>query len=566
MAREDYEGRPWTSLYSPWVDPDLEPQATSSLDHLGAAVATVPRAPCLTYFGTTLDFAAVDGASDALAVALAERGVRRGDRVAIMTQNVPQFVLAQLATWKLGGIVVPLNPMFKQHEVYYHLADSGARAVVALEGLWSESVEPALPGTAVEVAVTTSELDFLDPEDLPPLLRSAERRRPPGTEDLLDAVRTAEGRRPEAVRPGAADVAFLTYTSGTTGRPKGAMNTHANVAFNSEVYREWIRLGPGDVILGAAPLFHITGLIAHVGVAFAARIPLVLAYRFDPGTILETIERRRCTFTVASITAFLALLDHRGVKDTDLSSFQKVYSGGAPIAPATVEAWENVAGSYIHSAYGLTETTSPSHLVPLGQRAPVDPDTGALSVGLPVPSTVVRVVDLESGDDVAPGEVGEFWTRGPEVVPGYWQRPEESAATIVEGGFLRTGDVGVMSSEGWYFILDRAKDMINCAGYKVWPREVEDFLYRHPAVREAAVVGVPDPYRGETVKAFVSLKSGQRVSGEELVAFCRGQMAAYKYPRVVEIVDEIPKTATGKFLRRELRDREPTRMQRRLGP
>jgi long-chain acyl-CoA synthetase len=291
-------------------------------------------------------------------------------------------------------------------------------------------------------------------------------------------------------------------------------------------------------------------------VALAAGIPLVLAYRFDPQVVLSAIEERRATFTVASITAFLAMLDHPDIRKRDLSSFRKVYSGGAPIPPATVEAWEAAAGSYIHNAYGLTETTSPSHLVPMGRRAPVDPDTGALSVGVPVPSTIVRVVDVETGEDVEPGELGEFWTKGPQVVPGYWQRPKDTEETIVEGGFLRTGDVGKMSEDGWYFVVDRAKDMINAAGYKVWPREVEDFLYQHPAVREAAVVGVPDPYRGETVKAFVALKSGSSATPEELVEFCRSRMAAYKYPRMVEIVEEIPKTATGKFLRRELRDRE----------
>jgi long-chain acyl-CoA synthetase len=556
MKRETYEYRPWLDLYSPHVPPDLQPSVRSSLEHLAAAVASSPRAPCVAYFGTVLDFATVDALSSALAVGLSERGVKRGDRVAVMSQNVPQFVLATLASWKLGGVVVPLNPMLKQQEVEYHLRDSGAKAVVALEDLYRQSIEPVESSTSVEEVITTSELDFLEGQEVPRPLRSMEHHRPEGTDDLLDLVRRYEGSEPEVVSPEVSDVAFLTYTSGTTGRPKGAMNTHANVAFNSEVYRTWMQLGPGDVVLGAAPLFHITGLIAHLGVALAAGIPLVLAYRFDPQVVLSAIEERRATFTVASITAFLAMLDHPDIKERDLSSFRKVYSGGAPIAPATVEAWEAAAGSYIHNAYGLTETTSPSHLVPMGRRAPVDPDTGALSVGVPVPSTIVRVVDVETGEDVEPGELGEFWTKGPQVVPGYWQRPKDTAETIVEGGFLRTGDVGKMSEDGWYFIVDRAKDMINAAGYKVWPREVEDFLYQHPAVREAAVVGVPDTYRGETVKAFVALRSGSSATPEELVEFCRSRMAAYKYPRMVEIVEEIPKTATGKFLRRELRDRE----------
>jgi long-chain acyl-CoA synthetase len=334
------------------------------------------------------------------------------------------------------------------------------------------------------------------------------------------------------------------------------MNTHRNVVFNAEVYRTWMQLGAGDVILGAAPLFHITGLIGHAAVCFLAGIPMVLFYRFDAGEALRMIERWRCTFTVASITAFMAMMERGEIRSRDLSSFRKAYTGGAPVAPATVERFEQVSGAYVHNIYGLTETTSPSHATPMGQRAPVDADSGALSVGVPIPNTVVRVVDVETGAEAPQGALGELWTRGPEVVAGYWRRPEATAETFTDGHFLHTGDVGRMDAEGWFYIVDRAKDMINAAGYKVWPREVEDFLYQHPAVREAAVVGVPDPYRGETVKAFVSLKPGSSPTSEELIEFCKERMAAYKYPRLVEIVDEIPKTITGKFLRRKLRERE----------
>ena len=240
--------------------------------------------------------------------------------------------------------------------------------------------------------------------------------------------------------------------------------------------------------------------------------------------------------------------------DRDLSSFSKVYSGGAPIAPAMVEAWERQFGAYIHNIYGLTETTSPSHIVPRQRRAPVDPTSGALSVGIPIFNTIVRVVD-ERGEELPVGEIGEFETSGPQVVRGYWGKPEETAHAL-PGGALRTGDVGFMDEQGWFYVVDRKKDLINVAGYKVWPREVEDVLYEHPAVREAAVVGVPDEYRGETVKAFVSVKPGRETSPEELIAFCRERLAAYKYPRRVELLDELPKTPTGKILRRELRARE----------
>ncbi len=257
---------------------------------------------------------------------------------------------------------------------------------------------------------------------------------------------------------------------------------------------------------------------------------------------------------MGSITAFISLMHNPDACKRDLSAMTKVGSGGAPIAPSTVQQFESQFGSYIHNIYGLTETTSPSHGTPWGQRAPVDPVSGALSVGVPVCGYTVRIVG-EDRQELPVGEIGELVTEGPGVVPAYWNKPEESAKALPEGR-LHTGDVGFMDSAGWFYIVDRQKDMIVASGFKVWPREVEDVLYQHPAVRETGVVGVADEYRGETVKAFVSLKAGASVTPEELIAFCRERMAAYKYPRQVEIVDEIPKTVTGKVLRRELRDKQ----------
>jgi long-chain acyl-CoA synthetase len=308
------------------------------------------------------------------------------------------------------------------------------------------------------------------------------------------------------------------------------------------------------VVLGGAPLFHITGLICGLAAAQAAAAPLVLFGRFEAGACLEAIERHRPTFTVMAITAFIAMLSHPDLAKRDLGSLTKVFSGGAPVSPATVERWERATGAYIHNIYGLTETTSPSHITPMGGRAPADPVLGALAVGVPAPSTWCRLVDPASGEQVGPGLEGEIQTRGPQVVPGYWNRPDV-AETAFAGGYLRTGDVGKMDERGYFYVVDRIKDMINASGYKVWPREVEDHLYRHPAVREAAVIGVPDEYRGETVKAFVSLRPGESATADEIVEFCRERMAAYKYPRRVVILDELPKTSTGKILRRELRER-----------
>ncbi|GAB6876860.1 long-chain-fatty-acid--CoA ligase [Thermaerobacter litoralis] len=564
-------GRPWLPCYAAGVPADLPLPAASAIDQFRATARRAGDRPAVYYFERVLSFAELDRTSSALAAALRGMGVEQGHRVALFLQNIPQFWIALLAAWKAGAIAVPLNPMFKGEELVYHLNDSGSTVLISLESLYEEVAQGVLGRTEVRHVITTSELDLLGPEaagatsgaaggagrpapSRPAVLAGSSKRRFGETWDLLELCRRQDGAPDPGAQPRPEDVALLTYTSGTTGSPKGAMNTHGNVAFNAEVYRTWMRLGPGDVVVGAAPLFHITGLIGHLAAAGLAGVPVILGYRFDAGEMLRLIERWRGTFMVAAITAYIALMNHPDFGRRDLSSLRKAYSGGAPIPAAVVERFEAATGAYIHNIYGLTETTSPSHAVPLGRRAPVDPESGALSVGVPVPNTVVKVVDLETGRDLPPGEVGELVTRGPMVVPGYWKKPEETAHALRDG-WLYTGDVGRMDAQGWFYVIDRKKDMIIASGFKVWPREVEDVLYRHPAVREAAVIGVPDPYRGETVKAVVSLKPEfeGRVTPEELIAFCRERMAAYKYPRQVEIVPELPKTLTGKILRRVLR-------------
>lgn len=549
-----YELRPWLALYPAEVSHDLPYSEQTPIQQFRVTARRVPDLPAVYYFDRILRFREIDYLSNALAVALQELGVSRGDRVALYLQNIPQYWVALLATWKVGAIAVPLNPMLKATELEYHLIDSGSSVLISLESLYDEVAREALTRTAVRHVVTTSELDFLGGGPLPPVLAGSQKRHFSETLDLVDLCHRYDGATDPSVPLEPADVALLTYTSGTTGSPKGAMNTHANVAFNAEVYRTWMKLGPGDVVVGAAPLFHITGLIGHLAVAGLAGIPVILAYRFEAGEMLRLIEQWRGTFLVAAITAYIAMMNHPEAGRRNLSSLRKAYSGGAPIPPAVVEQFRALTGTYIHNIYGLTETTSPSHAVPFGVEAPVDPETGALSVGVPVPNTVVKIVDLDTGRDLPAGEVGEIVTRGPMVVAGYWQKPEETVQAIRDG-WLYTGDVGRMDDRGWFYVVDRKKDMIIASGFKVWPREVEDVLYQHPAVREVAVVGVPDPYRGETVKAFVALKPDYagNVTPEQLIEFCRARMAAYKYPRQVEIVSELPKTLTGKILRRVLR-------------
>lgn len=294
-------------------------------------------------------------------------------------------------------------------------------------------------------------------------------------------------------------------------------------------------------------------MVCELSACFANAGTLALAHRFDAGAVLDAFLEHRPAYTVGPATAFMALAAHPGATRDHFASFQVVSSGGAPLPPALVDRLSAAFGFYLRNGYGLTETTAASASVPVHLEAPVDPASGTLSVGLPGADTVVRVLD-EQGAEVPFGETGEIAVRGPQVVPGYWRLPAATAEAFPEGE-LRTGDVGFMDADGWLYVVDRKKDMINASGFKVWPREVEDVLYAHPAVREAAVVGVPDPYRGESVKAYVSLRPGASAEPEELAAHCAARLAAYKYPRRVEILPVLPKTTSGKILRRELRDR-----------
>lgn len=548
-----YDQRPWLAHYESDQPADMEVEFPNVLAMWRDAVVRAPRQDAVRYFDGTISTSELDELSDAFAVALTREGVEHGARVGVYLQNVPQFVIALLGIWKAGAIAVSINPMNKQRELNTLLTDSGATALVCLEGLYRAVARDVVADTSVRTVITTSELEYQSRDD-PRVFAGIERERHEGTWDMATLVEECRGQRPPAVTPRPDDIAVLTYTSGTTGPPKGAMNTHRNVVFNAQTYRHWCHVDESDAVLGVAPLFHITGLLGHVAISLLNPCPLVLTYRFEPRVTAEAIAEHRATFTIGSITVFIALMNSSAVRPEQLASLRSVYSGGAPIPPSTVAQFQAKFGSYIHNFYGLTETNSPTHGVPFGAEAPVDEDSGALSVGVPVYGTVVRIVG-DDGAELPPGQVGEIVTSGPQVVPGYWNKPEETERAL-PGGALHTGDVGYMDADGWFYLVDRKKDQINAGGYKVWPREVEDVLYEHDAVREAAVVGVADSYRGETVVAYVSLKSGVQTTPDELIAHCKERMAAYKYPRRVEIQPELPKTVTGKLLRRELRERE----------
>ncbi|WP_369356176.1 class I adenylate-forming enzyme family protein [Streptomyces sp. cg2] len=546
-----YQDKPWLALLTEAQRAPVQPPP-SPLHAFRAAARRAPDRTALAYFDGRVSYAETDTLSDGLAGHLAARGFRPGDRAVVMLQNTPHFVLAALAVWKAGGVVVPVNPMYKAAETRHILDDAEVAAVLCADRTWAGFLRAtAAESPSVRIALTADERG-LQTRDDPRVLRGEPAGPQDGADDLLTAARTG-GAAPAAPEPAADDIALISYTSGTSGTPKGATNTHGNISYNAERMRTGLELPEGATYFALAPLFHITGMVCELAACLANTGTLALAHRFEAGAVLDAFLEHRPAFTVGPSTAYMALMAHPSATPGHFTSFRTVSSGGAPLPPALVEKFRTAFGPHLHNGYGLTECTAPCATVPPGREAPVDKVSGTLAVGVPGPDTVVRIID-EAGRDLPFGEQGEIAVRGPQVVPGYWRRPDATAETLPDGE-LRTGDIGFMDRDGWLYVVDRKKDMINASGFKVWPREVEDVLYTHPAVREAAVVGVPDPYRGETVKAYVSLRPGVSPAPGELAAYCKERLAAYKYPRVVEILPELPKTASGKILRRELRRR-----------
>ncbi len=538
----------WLASYESHVPARIELKLRDMLSVFKNAVARHLEGAALVYFDQVVSYSQLDVDSDALAVWLRQRGIGRGDRVQVVTQNIPAFPLLCIAVWKVGAVPVPGNPMYRAPELARIFKDAEPAAVLCQDAEAAEvSAGLAAAGLADIPLIVVSPLDGVDAAAaafLPPSQPATQGER------LVDILLRHRGDVPEPIAVAPEELGLILYTSGTTGVPKGAMLTHSNMAFSSEVARLWFSLGEGDRILGIAPFFHITGLICHVAVALRAACTIVMNYRFEPKLVLETIRARRPTFTIRAITAFNALVNLPEAGCADMESLTKVWSGGAPIPPSLHQAIRQRLGFTVHNAYGMSELTSPAVLTPYGAEAPVR--DGVLSLGVPVPSTEIRIVD-EVGSELPAGEAGELLSRGPQVMAGYWRKPEDNAVTLAEG-WMHTGDIGFRDEAGWVYLVDRKKDVIIASGFKVWPREVEDVLYAHPAVREAAVVGIPDAYRGETVKACVSLAAGAEVTEQDLSAYCRERLAAYKVPGVISILHDLPKTITGKIRRVDLRE------------
>jgi len=548
-TRGDDLPQPWLSTYAGDTAARFAPRYRDALSLFEDAVARAGEAPAIKYFDASLSYSDLDRISDRFAHWLIAAGIEAGDRVALFMQSIPQFVICLVGAWKAGMIAVTVNPMSRPRELRLLLQDSDARVLVTQRDLHRDvacQVLHEFPGVR---AVTTSPRDLQWRTDAR-IFTATDLPADPGIPDLMSLLVEGDGAVASRPRIDSATPAMIVYTSGTTGVPKGAVVSHGGLAFEADLWRAWVGLEDGAPVLGIAPLFHITGIGGHIALAFAAAAPLILTMRFHPDVISEAAFEHQAAFAVGAITAFIAIMNSPQVQPRQLRTLRHVFSGGAPVPTAVAREFARKFDLEIHNCYGLTESTSLAVAVPCGCRTPTDAN-GALSIGVPVFATDAYVAG-DAGQRVSHGQVGEIMLRGPQIVSGYWQRPRETDEALLHG-YLRTGDVGCMDEAGWLYLVDRKKDLIIASGYKVWPKEVEDVLYMHPAIREAAVVGAPDSYRGETVKAVISLKPGQTLNEDELVDFCNQHLAAYKRPRLIKVVPELPKTLTGKILRRELR-------------
>ncbi|WP_460061656.1 long-chain-fatty-acid--CoA ligase [Streptomyces sp. YKOK-I1] len=475
-----------------------------------------PDRPALRLGERVVTYAELDGASARAAALLRAEGVRPGDRVALMLPNVPEFVVLYYGVLRAGAVVVPLNPLLKERETAYHLTDSGASLLFEWHQAPGEGAQGAAAAGVRQLAV--------EPAAFAGLLS--------GHEPLPDVAETDD-----------ADVAVLLYTSGTTGRPKGAVLTHGGLRHNTEVNTVHVqRMTSDDVVVGCLPLFHIFGQICTMSVAVRAGASLTLVPRFEPQAVLDAIARDRATVFEGVPTMYAALLQHPS--EADVSTLRLCVSGGASLPVEILHGFERRFGCAILEGFGMSETS------PVVTFNHPDRPRKAGSIGTPIQDVEVRLLD-EKGQDVPAGEVGELAVRGPNVMKGYWNRPEETAAAVPDG-WLRSGDLARQDEDGYFYIVDRKKDMIIRGGYNVYPREIEEVLHEHPAVALAAVVGVGHAHLGEEIAAAVVLRPGAGATPDELREFVKERVAAYKYPREIWLMDQLPTGPSGKILKREI--------------
>ncbi len=564
---EAFVTHPWIRHYEPGVPAHLEIPDQPLTWLLDCTASRYPDRTAFIYFGRRLSYAQLAHHAKRFATVLQRLGVQKGERVAIALPNIPQYPMAFYGALLAGAVVVPTNPLYTEREMQHQLADSGARVLVMLDTFYP-LVRAVRQQTAVEHIILTGPADFM-----PPVLRalyplSQRRARSPEAplthkewhdDQTLHVMHTLlephTGDDKEVFSPPervqAADLAVLQYTGGTTGLSKGAMLSHRNLLANAMQTRAWIpQVREGEeVVLCVAPFFHAYGLTVGMNFPLLAAASMVLVPRFKPNEVVKAIRRYHPTIFPGIPTMYLAIMREAGKHPEDLRSIKYCISGAAPL-PAQVRLdFEAITGGRLVEGYGLSEASPVTHCNPLTEQC----RTG--SIGLPLPGVEAAILNQQTGEPVPAGSVGELVVRGPNIMQGYWNLPEESSQTF-HNGWMRTGDLGKMDADGYFSIVERVKDVIIASGLKVYPREVEEVLFGHPAVAEVAVAGAADTYRGETVAAFVVLKPGVEASEEtrrELLHYCRQELAAYKVPTILEFRESLPRSLIGKVIRRELR-------------
>lgn len=553
--------RPWLSSYDSDVARELSFEAVTLPAMLARAAAVYAHRPALHFLGAHLTYAQLTDQVDRFATALAGLGVVKGSRVAIQLPNLPQTVIAYHAVQRLGGHVVLTNPLYTPREIEEQWTDAGCRVAVVMDFVFEQKIRAARGRLPIEHYIVASIPEYLRfPLNLIAPLK-LKRAKPaamwakvapgPGIH-FFKPLATRTPPTPPDVAIGIDDIAVLQYTGGTTGTAKAAMLSHRNISCNVQQMEAWLApVTPGEeVVLAALPIFHVFGMT--VGVAMTVRLAAAMAIVPNPRdipAIINTIEKLRVTIAPLTPAHFVAINQTPGIEQRDLASARTCVSGSAPLSVDVLQRFEKLTRGKITEGFGLTETSPLTHINPIKGVRKVG------TIGVPVPNTDARIVDADTGADVPPGTAGELLIKGPQVMTGYWNRPEETAATL-QDGWLRTGDLATMDSDGYFTIVGRKKEMIATSGLKVYPDEVDRVMMSHPAVLEAATIGVPDMKRGEMVKSFVVLKPGRTATAEELTEFCRVGLAPYKVPRAIEFRSELPKSAILKILRRELRAQE----------
>lgn len=553
----DYQSKPWLSSYENGVPEKIEYDETCITEFLGKTAKEFPDIMALLFQGYKMTFRELDEMVDNFAAVLSDFGIKKGDSVAILLPNLITCVVSYYAVLKLGGIVVMNNPLYSDRELEHQFNDSNSKLLITLDLLGNRMID-LRPKTGIKQIIITTIGEYLPfPKNLLFPLVAKKKKLGADVKPAEEVYKWKEVLKkvlppPPEVSLSFNDTAMYQYTGGTTGVSKGVMLTHENLSKQIQQIAAWFpAFNKGtEVMLGALPFFHVFGLSTAMNMSIYMGWGDVLVPKPQPQPLLEAINKFKPTFAPLVPTMYIGILQDPGMKNVDMTSIKGCFSGSAPLPVEVIKEFESRTGSTIAEGFGLTESSPVTHINPFNGKRKVG------SIGLPVSDTECRIVSLEDGEtDMPVGEEGEVIVKGPQIMKGYWNQPEETAATLKDG-WLYTGDIGKMDEEGYFYIVDRKKDMILSAGYNVYPRDIEEVFFEHPKVVEAAAIGIPHEKRGEAVKVFVILVEGETATQEEMLEYCEDKLARYKFPAEIEFRDELPKTNVGKVLKKDLREKE----------